>query len=777
MIITKAWLNEWIYLDDISTEQLLATLNAIGLEVDRHEHINMIDKVVVGKVTACEKHPNADKLSLCHVDVGSSVHQIVCGASNVREGLYVAVATLGAQMPSGMVIKPVTLRGVDSEGMLCSASELGLPQLNDGILELDESIGTLELGAPLCENIFFNDDLIEIELTPNRGDCLSINGICRDLCAAFNIEFREQPHRNIEDNGKGIGRLLHLTHDDVVDADVCYSALELTSLRLPLLMRLRLALIEEKFESDLEALLFYATYCSGVIVRAYCKEFFDQSSGVTQLRLARDHAGFTALYGKTQTASLIGVNQNTEAMCTENQGTLIIEASYIPPDVISKLMHQSKREADAFYYRTSRGTDSNLEFGLKTVLELFKNCCDVSCYRGVLEYVQHRKKRIVAVTLDEINACIGDTIKKAQIVQILQSLGFGLGKSEGNDFVIEVPRYRHDITNKQDIVEEIVRLVGIDNIASKPFVFAEKNRFNDDYYRYKKRQYYRHKAAYGGFFESVHFIFNERRTLERFGFTCILQEHDLINPITATLDTLRPTLMLNLLESASLNAKSGKKSIALFEIGSVFNAKREESLKMGWILSGFRERDALHNAGKPPWVDFAYAVEKIASVIGDIELEPLIATHTLAHPYQAATILQQGTAVGEIFKLHPTAQKAYDLLETFIVEVDFEALGYRLKEAEGYSKFQVSYRDLSLLMPNSMDYSRVKKVIEAHASKEVVRFYPIDRYEDASLGSDVSMTLRFVLQSNDKTLEDDDITAAMSGIIQALKETLGLTLR
>ena len=778
MIVTKQWLNEWIFLDDITTQELLSTLNAVGLEVERHERFSVPQHVVIGKVLSCEKHPDANKLHVCRVDIGSAICQIVCGAANVREGLYVAVATIGAHMPSGMVIQPVALRGVDSEGMLCSASEIGLPQLYDGILELDESIGTLELGAPLCENVHCNDDLIEIELTANRGDCLSINGICRDLCAAFNITFREQHKKQVEDNGKGIGRLAHLVYEDVTDVDVCYSALELSSVQLPLLVRLRLALIEEQRENDLESLLFYATYCSGVILRAYCRTFFDTHEGVTQLRLSRDDAGFTTLKGKSESASVIGVNQNQASMCTHAKGTLIVEASYIAPDTISKLMHHHKIPADGLYYRTSRGTDSHLEFGLTTVLELFACCCDASFYRGVLQLLQQRKQTIVAITLDEINACIGNTVKKAKIIQILQNLGFDLSKSSGNDFVIEVPLYRHDIVNKQDIVEEIVRLIGIDNIVSKPFVFAEQNRFNSDYERYKKRQHYRHKAAYSGFFESVHFIFNERATLEHLGFTCISKEQDLLNPITATLDTLRPTLMLNLLESASLNAKSGRKRIALFEIGSVFNAQREESLKMGWILSGVSERDTLSNAGKPPLVDFSYAVESVASVIGDIELRPLEEmTHTLAHPYQRARMIQNGRVIGELFKLHPTIQQEYDLPDTVMAEVDFTLLPYALKKAENYSKFQTSYRDLSLLMPNTLAYDTVKKVIEEHASDEVVRFYPIDRYNDASLGSDVSMTLRFVLQSDKKTLEEEDISTSMDGILHALGETLGLTLR
>ncbi|RUM62837.1 MAG: phenylalanine--tRNA ligase subunit beta, partial [Sulfurimonas sp.] len=422
MIVTKHWLNEWIPLEAITTEQLLATLNAIGLEVDRHEHFSVPEHIVVGKVLSCDKHPDATKLSVCQVDTGSAVQQIVCGASNVREGLYVAVATVGAQMPSGMEIKPLKLRGVASEGMLCSAGEIGLPALNEGILELDESIGTLALGTPLCENRYFNDDLIEIELTANRGDCLSIHGICRDLCAAYNIEFREQQQQRRSDNGKGVGRLIHLVHEERLDVDVCYSALELSSIQLPLVVQLRLALIEVQHKSDLEALLFYATYNSGVILRAYCKEFFDNSEGIAQLRLTRDDAGFSVLYGQTEYASVVGVHQNRVSMCTQHQGTVIVEASYIAPDTVSKLMHQNPRASDEFYYRTSRGTETDLEFGLVTVLDLLKRYCDVSFYRGALELSQQRKPCIVAMTRDEITALIGNDVKKTQIVQILQRL-------------------------------------------------------------------------------------------------------------------------------------------------------------------------------------------------------------------------------------------------------------------------------------------------------------------------------------------------------------------
>jgi phenylalanyl-tRNA synthetase beta chain len=776
MIVTKSWLNEWINLDHVGVDELAKTFNSIGLEVDRYERFMVPEKVVIGKVLECAKHPDADKLNVCKVDIGTAVRQIVCGAANVRAGLYVAVATIGAHMPGGLVIKPVQLRGVDSEGMICSSTEIGLPKIEDGIMELDESIGSLVLGTPLSENIYFNDDLIEIELTANRGDCLSINGICRDLSAAFRVGFRERMTLKNEDKSKGIGRILHLIHDEDIDAQLKYCALEIDALKLPLLMQLRLAQIDEKKKSAIESLLFYATYCSGVVLRAYNKETFESVNNVHQLHVKRNEEGFAAVYG-TKIASIIGVKQQDDSKFTHASGTLIAEASYIAPDTISRLMHESECTSDELYYRTSRGTDNDLEFGMNFLFNLIESCSDATFYSGMLEYQHECKERIVSASMKQINALIGNDINKSVIVTILKSLGFGMEKSSGDDFVIKIPHYRHDILNKQDIVEEIVRLIGIDNIVSKPFVFAESNRFNSDYERYKKRQFYRNKAAYGGFFESVHFVFNERAKLEKFGFTCIDTRLELLNPIAATLDTLRPTLLINLLESASLNAKSGRKNIALFEVGSVFSQSRHESLKMGFVVSGAKEIDSLSNAGKPHSVDFAFVVRKIASVIGEVTLRFSATSHTLSHTYQCASLLQNGRVVGELFKLHPSVQDAYDLGDTFMCEIDFEALEYVLKKATEYSKFQASYRDLSVLMPHTLTYESVANVIGENCSEEIVRFYPVDRYRDEKLGENVSMTLRFVLQSNEKTLEEEDITKAMSSVLGALENDLGLGLR
>ena len=212
--------------------------------MDRHEVYSVPPKIVIGKVISCEKHPDADKLNVCQVDIGTSVRQIVCGASNVRTDIHVAVATIGAELPGGLKIKPVELRGVESVGMICSSTELGLAKLEEGIMILDESIGELKLGNELCENPYFNDELIELELTANRGDCLSINGVARDLSAAYDLELKERQKEIVEEKQLGIGRVLQLSHTQQTDVDLMYKAFKQHNFNLPLLLRLRLEMVE-----------------------------------------------------------------------------------------------------------------------------------------------------------------------------------------------------------------------------------------------------------------------------------------------------------------------------------------------------------------------------------------------------------------------------------------------------------------------------------------------------------------------------------------------------
>ncbi len=779
MIVTRSWLNEWIDLDGITTEDLCKTFNSIGLEVDRLQTYNIPKKIIFGKVIACEKHPESDKLKVCKVDIETSVRQIVCGASNVREGLTVVVATNGANMSNGLVIKPIKLLGIESEGMICSATEIGLPDFMDGIIEIDDSLQGVNLGDEVNKHPLFSDDLIEIELTANRGDCLSIRGVARDLSAAYNRPLKNTTININEDKKIGMGRILNLSHDKNYGVNLRYKAVNIDKLILPFIIKLRLAQIEEIRKSAILSLMLYVTHSSGVILRAYEHDFFkDKNDQMAKIDLRKDKHGFACIMSTdNKKASTVGIIQDEESLVDIKEGIILIEASYIPPDIISKQMQESKIKAGPLYYKTSRGSEPELNQGLDYCMKLIEMNSSSSIYGGVIELCDNYEEMIVSIKKDEIDNIIGADIDKTVITKLLQNLGFNTSKSQGGTYVISVPRYRHDIKNKQDIVEEIVRLVGIDNIPSKPFELIEKNRLEDDYFWYKKRTIYRHKAAQSGFFESIHFVFDEKKVLESYKFDCVIEKKALLNPIVNTLDTLRPTLLTGLLKAASSNAKNGYSSIKLFEVGSVFDKERKESVKLSMLFSGAIEQDSIRNSGKPSKIDFALFVQKISDIIGEFELSQNETTHSLSNKYQSAKIIVDGDIIGELFRVHPKVEDSYDLDVTYMCELDFEKLSFGLKVAHKISKYQVSFKDLSLIMPKSMRYEEVKTVIDSIDVDNLVRFYPVDKYSDESLGDNMSLSIRFVLQSEIKTLQEDDINIAMDTILSAVDSKLGIGLR
>lgn len=776
MIVTKNWLNEWIDLDSISADTLCKTFNAIGLEVDRHEVIRVADGVVIGYVEKCEKHPDADKLNVCQVNVGDEVRQIVCGASNVREGIHIALATVGAELPGGLKIKEAKLRGIESHGMICSSKEIGLPSMGEGIMILDSSIGDLILGKNLNEYGAFNDDVIEIELTANRGDCLSIHGIARDLRAALSRELRELNYKEKQDGRLGIGRILQLHHTDTFNADLLFGAIEVKEFQVPFAIALRLAIIEEAYTTTVDALLLYATQSTGVVLRAYPFEKFGDLETKGIITLENDENGYAALYGKEK-VSVIGVSQLKEAHFSANEGLVVIEASYIAPDIIAKKMGDKKIPSCPHYYRSSRGSEPKIDMGIRYAGSLFEKYSASQVYGGNIELTTSYEPRIISMCEEEFESFIGMKIDKTRITQIFKNLGMDIGKPKGSTFAISVPKFRHDIVNKQDIIEEVVRIVGIDNIPSKPLVFAEANQMSNDLAEYKKTRMYRHRAAQSGFYESVHFVFNERIQVEKYGFVCTDADKELLNPITATFDTLRPTLLVGLLNSASANVKVNQKKIALFEAGMVFDSNRHESKRISFIVSGAMENEKIANAGKPSVIDFAAFTKLIADVCGSFELVSNTPSHSLAHPYMCAKVMIHGQEAGELFRLHPQVEEEFDLSQTFMCELKTDCLPYGLIEAQPYSKYQASFRDLSILISKEVTYETIKAVIEKNISVQVRRFYPVDRYVSESLGDQMSLTLRFVLQSDEKTLEEEDITAAVEGILSGLRDELGVSLR
>ncbi len=777
MIVTRRWLEEWVDLEGIPTEEICRKLNAIGLEVDSLTRYSIPEKVVVGYVESCEKHPDADRLSVCRIDLGTATRQIVCGAENIREGIYVAVATVGATMPGGMKIKHAKLRGVESDGMVCSSGELGFPEIEKGILVLDESIGPLVTGRELRNYPLLCDDVIEIELTANRGDCLSIHGIARELSVGFNRSLKSLEFGDDFSSGIGIGRILQCIHTGNPPVSLIYHAFDIGRLPLPLMMKLRLAAIEQATDHPVEAYLRYATHTSGVILRHYGFSKLAGEKEKAKLILKEIECGLGAIEHDGKIASIVGVSQDQSLQSERDDKTVVVEASYVAPEIVAPAVKKLGLETDALYYRTSRGSEPDLKFGIRVLFATMQRFGQISIYAGESEYITAKEPVTIDISLGDMESLIGQEVELSAAVNILSRLGFSIHKTEDGRIIADTPPFRHDIHHRQDVIEEIVRIVGIDNIESKPLTFTEANRTTPSLKRYRFLREIRLKAVANGFFETVHYIFCDNRRVEALGYEPVEAPKALLNPITSEMDGLRPNLMINMLDSLRRNVRMSKRRIPLFEVGTVFDAERNESQQLLLVFSGEREPDSVVNAGKPEPIDFPSFARMVASVVGRITLERCEETEALMHPYQSAVIVVDGRSVGKIGKLHPSVAERFDLPDTFFAQIDLELLGPRHVEVSAISPLTPVYRDLSVVVPQSMPFVRIRSALEKKLPAEVERFYPIDRYVDESLGEDMSLTLRFLLSTHDRTLEESEINAIMEEILETLQTSCDARLR
>ncbi len=774
MIVTKNWLNEWIDVADIATEKLCETLNSIGLEVDSVTKLRIPEKVVVGRVLSCEKHPDADKLNICQVDLGFEKTQIVCGAKNVAAGQRVCVATIGADLGNGFVIKKAKLRGVESNGMICGADEIGLPKMNEGILVLDESIGALELGRELRSYEAFNDDVIEIELTANRGDCLSIRGVARDLAAAYDREVKLYSHTFQEDR-RGVARVLTLNVIGAVDANLVYRFAELEPCSQKVLEAFRLACAGKYTELPFDQKIAYAIHNTGVILRAYDFDKLYNDEGKAVLTLKKDAEGIETLFCGDQALSQVGLNQRGAYGRIEGRHA-ILEASYIDPDRVSVYHMEHKPETDDLYYNTSRGSETDLELGLDFLCDRMQEACGARIYGGEERHRVGSESKVLKLTHAYIENFIGQEIDRSRVVAILNKLGLHC-RAEGDYIIVEVADFRSDISHGQDIIEEILRFIGIDNITPKPLEIVEKRRINETYDLIRKRRAYRTKAAGAGFFEAVHYFFDNRKLLETYGLELLDPSLDLANPISEELNTLRTTLLMHLIESAGQNIKNGQKRVKLFELGRVVDSRRNEHEKIALLFSGNLEEASLLNHGKPEPVSFFSFCESVSAVTGAFRLEKARKNDKLFSPFEQASVMIEGKEAGVIARLHATVEKAFDLPRTYVCEIDFNALPYGNVIAKGYAKFPALTRDLSLLVPAGVDFAQIRRLLEESVAEEIRDFYPIDLYHDEGLGDRESVTVRFEIRSDEKTLTEEEINAMMDTVLATLGEKLGVTLR
>ena len=787
MIFTRSILSHILPLENITSAMMYSTLNKIGLEVESFCAMVAPKRVVVGKILECQKHKDATKLNVAQVAISGTegnyeTRQIVCGAANAREGIYVAVALEGAELPN-LTIKKAALRGVESCGMLCSTTELGFPKINDGIVELDSSIGELIIGKELSEYPLFNDEVYEISITPNRGDCMSLLGIARDLSVAFELELKPLNPPKVSENAPGIGRVLQIVSNDKHDSSLLFQAMETKPSALPLCVNLFLGHNGILENSWLKDALNFSTLFSGVILNAYPQSFCQIDGQKVVLTLKKDKCGLESVYNEKEKLSTIGVELRTAGEFCAKEGALkerefiVLEASYIAPEIIAQKVMDTKAKVDPkVFQRSSRGSCPDLKTGLCVLSNLLLGE-DGVLYTDTQGFIEVPPKDPITIDLELMGRIIGVRLEKLKVVNILKGLGFNVEMTSDENFIIaKQPFFRHDIAGLQDIAEEIIRFYGIDNVPSIPLSFVQNDQSDDALREYYFRRKIAQKAIGVGFDEVVHFVFEDREKLQNYGFEVLDETLDLLNPITQDLNTLRSTLLLGLLRALQRNCNNGFNAVSLFEIGTVYNKKREQGTNLAFIQSGLLCEERYPNAKGLKGSFFGFC-DRIACVIGEFSLEPLESKIKLFHSGQCAKVIQKGKEIGVIATLHPQVAKEFGVDETYLCTLDLELLGEEIPQVQMYSKFQKTQRDLSVVLDKTIPYFKVRACIEKLKVSDIVGFYPLDIYEDSTLKDKISLTLRFTLQSDVKTLEEKDINTALEVVLEELKAVFGVELR
>lgn len=777
MILTRSWLSEFVSLDALSDQALADTFVSIGHEVASFEKTGFDAQVVVGKVIACEKHPDADKLNVCQVNVGEKIVQIVCGAKNVAAGQFVPVALPGAKLPGGLEIKEAELRGVKSGGMICSAKELGLPDLGEGILELDASIGELTAGWKLESYPVLADTVFELELTANRGDCLSVYGIARDLAAALEVPMAPDRPDLHDQNAKGIGRILQLVSQADVTASVMIKAIENNGFKLPLSVRARLAMVQMGYKQSIDALIAYATHTTGVLFRAYDIGAFrkeGEERGV--IRLQREGA-FNRISG-LQLLSRPGLDMDKSFAATDESPLIVLEAFFVEPDEVSKAAWENKLGGDELHGKACKGSEPELGRGMRFFYDLLGLCGRSLFFSEALAFAPVTQPRSIAINTDELCALIGQTIDKNRIAALLKRLGAKMHVSgDQNSFALMVPAWRHDLVNSADVAEEIVRILGIDHIDSKPLALPEGRAATIGWRQFKAERTLAARAAAQGFHESLHFLFCEKAKAVRFGFTPLEKALEVANPITAELDTLRPTLLVNLLEAAARNRAKARPFAALFELGDVYDHTRNHGREIAFVYAGDRESAALSNHGKPAAMDLFTFARRVSAVMGEFELKTPGHPKAYLQPGQCAEVYQGGQKTGELGKLHPALAHLYDLQDAFVARFDLAQCLERIPEAKPYSKLQPLSRDLTVVIEKTHRFGLIKQAVMSLNLPYLSALRAIDIYEDEKLGEKMSLTVRLQLQPQEKTLTDQEIAAVVQSVLETLQNRFGAVLR
>ena len=784
------WLREFVPVE-MSAEALAEDLTMAGLEVDGVEPVAAgLEGVVVAEILERRPHPNADRLSICRVSDGRAEHEIVCGASNAAAGLKVPLAPVGTVLPGGLTIETAQIRGVESRGMLCSAKELGLSEEAAGLLVLD---AVAPAGRALREHLKLDDSVLDIDLTPNRGDCFSVLGIAREIAARHG----EAP---LDESIDCVEPATDETFDvELVDTEACprfagrvVSGLD-PAARSPDWLRERLRRAGLRPIHPVVDVTNYVMLELGQPLHAYR---LDGLEGAIRVRLASAGEALTLLDGTalaldddmlviaddSGAIGLAGIMGGASTAVDATTDAVFLESAFFAPKAIQGRARRVGLHTDASV-RFERGIDpSGQERAVERATALLVEIAGGKAGPIVVAEDEAALPALVPVSLraSRISALLGIEVDGAEIETLLGRLGMQVAATDGG-WDVTPPSYRFDIAIEEDLIEELGRMIGYDRIPVTP----------------ERPVVHLGRAAEGvvgtdtltdllvarGYTETVSYGFTESGGQARITGSGVAVR--LANPISQDLDVMRATLWPGLLRSARLNASRQQTRCRLFEAGTAFEPGRDgvrESARIAGLVTG--PRHPAHWEGAAPDADFFDAKSDVEAVLshwrGGDGFHFRIESHAALNPSRSAAIYRGDRRVGWIGELHPALQAEHDFKQPVVLfEIELSELGASsLPKFETYSRYPSSRRDLAVVVDESVRVSDLTKHVTEALGDALQRYEIFDVYRGKGVDKGrKSVGIGLILHNAYRTLTDTETDDMIRQVVRRLEHELGATIR
>lgn len=808
MKFTLAWLKD--HLDtEASLEEISTTLSSIGLEVDDiSDPAEALGAFTLARVVDAKQHPDADRLRVCQVEVepGKPPVEVVCGAPNARAGLVGVFAPLGTYIPgTGITLEKRPVRGVVSNGMLLSEREMEISDDHEGIIDLDSELAA-KVGERYVDVMGLNDPVIEVGLTPNRPDCTGVRGIARDLAAAGLGKLKPEPKLGKVEGDYPSPISIELEFaPEFADACPVFAGRYVRGVKngpAPQWMQQRLKAVGLRPISALVDMTNYVSLDRGRPLHVYDA---DKISGAIRARMAKDGESFVALDGKEYTAdesmcviaddeSVLGfggIMGGEASGCTDETKNVLIECAYFDPVRTAETGRKNGIISDA-RYRFERGVDpAFVEPGLDLATDMVRKMCGGEPSKALVAGTAPVENRVIAFDFDRVEKLTGLAVKPKDIRRILSAIGCGID-GKGTKVDVSIPSWRPDMHGAADIVEEVVRIVGLDKVppAAMPRGHGVTRAVLTETQKRSRRA--RRVLAARGLVEAITWSFLPHAQAEHFGGGS--QALELDNPISVELSSMRPGLLPGLLTSAQRNLNRGFQDVGMFELGQAYRDDTDRGQLL--LASGVRLKSAKFSGGGRHWRDGASAVDAFdvkadaAAVLTALGIDVSRAQVTRDapawfHPGRSGTLrLGPKLVLAHFGEVHPATLRFLDVdgpataFEVFLSALPAEKRKSRARAPLNVNDLLPVRRDFAFVLDKGVAASDVLRAASGADKTLITGVNVFDVFEGGNLGDDKkSIAIEVTVQPKDKTLTDAEIDGISSKIVAAVEKATGGEIR